>query len=148
MRNNIDVSQLEHLRDEIYRAFEGEIYGYPVCILATKSLPEFDMGDYYCGYVGGPSSHPLGYMDNIMAQVDVNVNGGFTYSRMADSWRTTKDEFKDYWFFGFDCAHYWNEEHPCSFEDVKADCECLALALKNYKKANKERINNGRNRRK
>lgn len=69
-----------------------------------------------------------------MAQVDVNVNGGLTYSRMADSWRTTKDEFKDYWFFGFDCAHYWNEEHPCSFEDVKADCECLALTLKNYRR--------------
>lgn len=138
-RNNIDVSGLNHLRDGIYRAFEGEMYGYPVCILAAKMQPEFDKGDYYCGYVGVPPSHALyqiDYMDNIMAQVDddANVNGGLTYSRMADSWRATKDEFKNYWFFGFDCAHYWNEEHPCSFEDVKADCERLALALKNFRK--------------
>lgn len=138
-RNNIDVSGLKHLRDGIYRAYEGEIYGYPVCILATKSQPEFDMGDYYCGYVGIPPSHALyqkSYMDNIMAQVDddANVNGGLTFSNMADSWRTTKDKFRNYWFFGFDCAHYWNEEHPCSFEDVKADCERLALALKNFRK--------------
>lgn len=133
MRNNIDVSQLEHLRDGIYRAFEGEIYGYPVCILATKSQPEFDMGDYYCGYVGVPPSHPLYQINYMQVDDDADVNGGLTYSRMADSWRTTKDKFKDYWFFGFDCAHYWNEEHPCSFEDVKADCECLALALKNYR---------------
>lgn len=134
MRNNIDVSQLEHLRDGIYRAFEGEIYGYPVCILATKSQPEFDMGDYYCGYVGVPPSHPLYQINYMQVDDDADVNGGLTYSRMADSWRTTKDEFKDYWFFGFDCAHYWNEDHPCSFEDVKADCERLALTLKKYKK--------------
>lgn len=138
-RNNIDVSQLKHLKGGIYRAFEGEMYGYPVCILATKIQPEFDLGDYYCGYVGVPPSHPLyqiDYMDNIMAQVDddANVNGGLTFSNMAGSWRTTKDKFRNYWFFGFDCAHYWNEEHPCSFEDVKADCERLALVLKNYKK--------------
>lgn len=35
-RNNIDVSQLKHIRDGIYRAFEGEIYGYPVCILTIN----------------------------------------------------------------------------------------------------------------
>ena len=139
MRNNIDVSQLKHLRDGVYRAFEGEMFGYPVCILATKSQPEFDMGDYYCGYVGVPPSHPLyqkKFMDKLIAQIDDNteVNGGLTYSNMADSWRTTKDEFRNYWFFGFDCAHYWNEEHPCFFEDVKADCERLALTLKNYKR--------------
>lgn len=134
MRNNIDVSQLEHLRDGIYRAFEGEMYGYPICILATKSLPEFGMGDYYCGYVGVPPSHPLYQINYMQVDDDVDVNGGLTYSRMADSWRTTKDEFKDYWFFGFDCAHYWNEDNPCSFEDVEADCERLALALKNYRK--------------
>ena len=138
-RNNIDVSELKHLRDGIYRAFEGTMYGYPVCILAIKRQPEIDMGDYYCGYVGVPPSHPLyqkKFMDNIMVQVDddAEVNGGLTYSNMADSWRTTKDEFRNYWFFGFDCAHYWNEEHPCSFEDVKADCERLALALKNFRK--------------
>lgn len=138
-RNNIDVSQLKHLRGGIYRAYEGEIYGYPVCILVEKMPPEFDMGDYYCGYVGVPPSHSLyqtEYMDNIMIQVDIDayVNGGLTYSNMADSWRTTKDEFRNYWFFGFDCAHYWNEEHPCSFEDVKADCEHLAFALKNFRK--------------
>jgi hypothetical protein len=76
MRNNIDVSQLTHLRDGIYRAFEGEIYGYPVCILATKMQPEFDMGDYYCGYVGVPPSHSLyqkEFMDNIMVQVRVTM---------------------------------------------------------------------------
>lgn len=37
---------------------------------------------------------------------------------MADSWRTTKDEFRNYWFFGFDCAHYWNEE--TMVEDMKS----------------------------
>ena len=136
-RNNIDVSELKHLRGRVYRAFEGEMYGYPVCILAEKT--DLRRGDFYCGYVGVPPSHSLyqiGYMDNIMAQVDddANVNGGLTFSNMADSWRTTKGEFKNYWFFGFDCAHYWNEEHPCSFEDVKADCERLALSLKNFRK--------------
>ena len=90
MRNNIDVSGLEHLRDGIYHAFEGEIYGYPVCILATKMQPEFDMGDYYCGYVGVLPSHALyqkKFMDNIMTQVDndANVNGGLTFSRMAQT---------------------------------------------------------------
>lgn len=139
MRNNIDVSGLKHLRDGIYRAFEGEIYGFPVCILVAKMQPEFDKGDYYCGYVGVPPYHSLyqiNYMDNIMAQVDddANVNGGLTFSNMADSWRNTKVKFRNYWFFGFDCAHCWNEEHPCSFEDVKADCERLALVLKNFRK--------------
>ena len=36
-RNNIDVSELKHLRNGVYRAFEGEMYGYPVCILAEKN---------------------------------------------------------------------------------------------------------------
>lgn len=139
MKNNIEVSGLQYIRGGVYRAFEGTMHGFPACILVAKMQPEFDKGDYYCGYVGVPPSHPLyqtEYMDNIMAQVDDDayVNGGLTYSYMSDSWRTTKDEFRNYWFFGFDCAHYWNEEDPCSFEDVKADCERLALALKNYKR--------------
>lgn len=93
MRNNIDVSQLTHLRDGIYRAFEGEIYGYPVCILATKmqNLNLIWETTILRLCVGGVMhSHPLyqkKFTYNIMTQVDTdaNVNGGLTFSNMAQT---------------------------------------------------------------
>ena len=90
--------------------------GLNACVLFVND-------SHHCGYVTAPKE----LQDTHYDAVDCVVHGGITYSDYLA-------ELDDEYVFGFDCAHYWNEENPCSFEDVKADCERLALALKNFRK--------------
>lgn len=49
---------------------------------------------YLCGYVGLPPGHKLHGVD--YTGVNISVHGGLTYARAEG----------DYWYLGFDCAHY------------------------------------------
>ncbi len=70
-----------------------------------------------CGYAGVAPGHPLHGVDYSAAEVDLQVHGGITF---ADRCQPTTDHSKgichipepgtsdDVWWFGFDCAHYWD----------------------------------------
>ena len=52
-----------------------------------------------CGYVGVPKGHPMFGRDYNKCIEDIDCHGGLTYSGFRD------DNSKEYWYFGFDCAH-------------------------------------------
>lgn len=54
---------------------------------------------YRCGYVGVPKGHPMFGRDYNKCIEDIDCHGGLTYSGFRD------DNSKEYWYFGFDCAH-------------------------------------------
>ncbi|MFQ9545338.1 MAG: hypothetical protein ACLR02_10000 [Clostridium sp.] len=53
-----------------------------------------------CGYVGVPKGHHM-YGLNYEEYIDeIDCHGGLTYSGFLG------EENKEYWYFGFDCAHF------------------------------------------
>ena len=86
-----------------------------------------------CGYVGVPEGHP---MFNVPYEnVDVDVHGGLTYSRLRDD---------GLWWLGFDCAHYddiapgmmqfgLRDGTYKDFEYVKQEVTSLVAQLNNMK---------------
>ena len=68
-----------------------------------KCLVIFHRMGHRCGYVAVNKNHPLyglGYDEDSV--IELNVHGGFTY---AENHIPCLGEC-DYWWFGFDCAHY------------------------------------------
>ena len=72
---------------------------------------------YWCGYVGVPASHPLHGTDYSDREALGDVHGGLTYSgdgRESDAESEgichvpDEGETDDVWWFGFDCAHYYD----------------------------------------
>lgn len=82
---------------------EFEHAGYKCLILRHD-----EMG-HLCGYVGVPKGHLCyGKSRHYMPYEDllsVSVHGGLTYSEEGDGiyWAL------GYWWFGFDCAHAWDQ---------------------------------------
>lgn len=104
---------------------------------------------YRCGYVAVKKGHPLygvGYND-VPEALHAAVNGGLTYSEQEG----------DEWVFGFDFAHWWDNDSPYlssyvaddlrdyhqwrldnpypggripTLRDAVSDCEALAAKLR------------------
>ena len=53
-----------------------------------------------CGYVGVPKEHPMYGLDYEKYTDEIDCHGGLTYSGFLG------EENKEYWYFGFDCAHF------------------------------------------
>jgi hypothetical protein len=112
--------------------------GYATMILRNR------MGAL-CGYVGVPVGHPLyglPYYDwnattpEQEAVNNIEVHGGLTF---AGQGRRAPDEYKDYWWFGFDCAHAGDyvpvrpdvmTDFGCKYRDMKYVKEQIALLAK------------------
>ena len=67
---------------------------------------------------------PVAFWDGERVRPDVifNVHGGLTYSRGLDTYPIETD--KEYWWFGFDCAHYndakdWKKAFECFPNDKR-----------------------------
>ena len=81
-----------------------------------------------CGYVGVPSENPLFGIEYFEKHPSINstpenffeVHGGITYSG------TLSEIGKDYWYFGFDCAHAG--DNPISQNLAFCVNECKKLA--------------------
>ena len=80
-----------------------ELSGYPCVILRQPNLL------FLRGYVGIDIIHHLYKMDYVMDYCNrFQVHGGITYSGNGEGMQDGplfKDEFLQYWAFGFDCAH-------------------------------------------
>lgn len=83
--------------------YTGWAYHYPYVIIRQEQ-------GHLCGYVGVPPGHEAhgkSYMDDDTAYI--TCHGGLTFSSFAlAAWypKGIPDKLKDYWFLGFDCAHY------------------------------------------
>ena len=53
-----------------------------------------------CGYVGVPKGHHMYGLDYEKYTDEIDCHGGLTYSGFLG------EENKEYWYFGFDCAHF------------------------------------------
>ena len=53
-----------------------------------------------CGYVGVPKGHHMYGLDYWKYIDKIDCYGGLTYCGFLD------EENKEYWYFGFDCAHF------------------------------------------
>ncbi len=97
-----------------------------------------------CGYVGIKEGHPSYGKHYFEMPDEIEVHGGLTYADKANTegWLIPTDETDNTWFFGFDCAHSYDEV-PCSlmpfFQEyatyknisyVKNECKKLADQLK------------------
>jgi hypothetical protein len=75
-----------------------------------------------CGYVGVPKNHPWWGLDYDDVQVD--IHGGLTYGRNkhpeADEQTPT-----DFWWFGFDTAHFGDNLETCPESYVDSEIESL-----------------------
>lgn len=60
-----------------------------------------------CAYIFYDEKHPLYKKDYsvINDEVEINVNGGLTYSRMGRSFKDGKSVLPDHWCLGWDYAH-------------------------------------------
>jgi hypothetical protein len=109
-------------------------------------LNEDPISEVWCGYVGVPRNHPCWGKD--YEDVGVWVHGGLTFSQQGGKglWKDPET-----WWFGFDCAHAWDDtikdeylrEHPdfprvspklrghkWTFREVKAETNRLARQLR------------------
>ena len=117
------------------KVYEGKATnGLPIVIKRMKTL------GHLCGYVGVPCEHPwyrIVYSQCVNEGTDdtpeslIDVHGGLTFSSMGD-----RDLFPaDYWWFGFDCAHFMDKTsfNPSGIERdetwVKEECGRLAEQL-------------------
>ena len=134
---------------------EFEYEGYK-CVVTSQRR------GHRCGYVGIPPGHPasgLDYTSDILSEIW--VHGGLTYASGGNGYPVEGN----YWWLGFDCAHYrdrpdmeavfdsfelseneiemlrrfdgWTfpEGEVRSKEYVKEECMCLASQLKLIEKA-------------
>lgn len=95
-------------------------------------------GGVWCGYVGITKTSQLFGLEDYMS-LDLDIHGGITYS--ADE--LCGYETGDWWWFGFDCAHYKDfkpdfVQHGITggiyrtMEYVVAECRSLAEQLLKY----------------
>lgn len=70
-----------------------------------------------CGYVCVPINHKLYGKHYTSLEKDLDVHGGVTFTGRIGS---------DDWWFGFDCNHAWDSNHPKSLGFCIAECESLA----------------------
>lgn len=143
--SKIDFFKFKLIISNYYRAYENFKVKYPIIINAidhnnavTEKELEWLVPEYFCGYVGVSQDHPLyeiNFMDETIRNnnIGLDVNGGLTFSDYGCNVCGKAGEFDKYWFFGFDCAHDFNREFPCSLESVINDCKNLANQLKTYK---------------
>jgi hypothetical protein len=77
---------------------------------------------YANGYVGVPKEHPWygKHYDEIESSYDISVHGGLTFAGKL------KEDSEDYWYVGFDTAHYRDNSHNCD----KTYCENEVQSLK------------------
>lgn len=89
-----------------------------------------------CGYVCVRSGYAFYWRD--YGDVDVSVHGGLTFS--GDTVPKVDIDWKDGWWFGFDCAHagdylpnlpmpFSRPENYCDMEYVTGECARLASQL-------------------
>lgn len=90
------TDKLEDVWDTDRRFFIGTS-GQFVYIIQKTEL------NVYCGYVGVPLTHILFARTYSSIPGYLKVHGGVTYSGPMDGIGD------DFWFFGFDCAHYGDE---------------------------------------
>ena len=98
---------------------------------------------HWCGYVGIPAGHPSHGKDWSDVDEHYSVHGGLTYSGACDSefgvcHVPEPGETDDFWWFGFDCAH-WRDLAPAvgdpldeeyrSIGYVRRQCSGLAAQL-------------------
>lgn len=110
-------------------SYEDEETGYPCLILRTATTGSL------CGYVGTKEDHAAYQKDydSVHEEYNISVHGGLSYSG------THKDESKDIWWIGFDCAHAGDLIPEFNFhggdiyrniEYVKSEIASLCTALK------------------
>lgn len=138
----VDISKYRKISHIHYRAFEDFTKDdYPVVI----NYVDLDSADptlfnryerldfvtkYYCGYVGIPNNHPLYSKSFLDINEGSQVNGGLTFSNFGYKLvGSVPDRYLNHWFFGFDCAHYWNIENPVDIDEVKNQCFDLRDSL-------------------
>jgi hypothetical protein len=79
------------------------------CVVA---LDEEFFEEWFSGYVAIPKGHPCwGKGHN---QVEVSVHGGLTFAKQGSSDSIWKN--KDFWWFGFHCAHATDDTHRDSWD--------------------------------
>ena len=97
------------------------VYKNRICVVVQMSFREnlsrtflegtTYLSDYCNGYVQSSKKNYGKDYDKFISRIETDE---LTYSDVLPP-------FKDIWFFGFDSAHYWNEQRPESktFEEVR-----------------------------
>lgn len=94
------------------------------------------------GYIVIPESHPLHGLDYSKIHElmpDLEVNGGLTFSDIADDldWKELPKGCKGWWVVGFDTAHRGDTLEIWSKDAVINETENLKKQLMNYKSQQK-----------
>lgn len=90
------------------------------------------------GYVAIPPEHPLHGVDYADERMEfVEIHGGLTFAANSSEsglskWLTKKGVPEGWWVFGFDTAHYGDNEVNCDEEFVKQQTENLKEQLESY----------------
>lgn len=92
------------------------------CVVVKQGL------GHRCGYVGIPKGHKLYGKDYCDDELDsIEAHGGITYAEGSGNYPIKAE---DTWWFGFDTAHYFDNEKTQSLEYCTEECKRLAEQLK------------------
>lgn len=123
---------MSNLWDGERDSYDGRSHGAPIA-LRRGPLKQ------WCGYVGVPEGHPMHSKSYNDPEADFTVHGGCTFAGAA--WFITEPGLKNFWWFGFDCAHFGDLVPEMElatalhggyrdFRYVKRQCGKLARQLK------------------
>ena len=112
-----------------YMVVAAQDLQYRICKKKNTHLIDIERG-WGNGYVVLPKGHK--YHGSEYDEIDVNVNGGLTFSESVDSldWDELTEKDKGGWVIGFDTAHAWdNLELWPDAQSVMKECERLMKQL-------------------